>query len=115
MRQAHSSKRNLAVVFSANPVIVGDMKPLSTSLRLGALLLGLATVGFWALRGAHAGWTQTSVTTMRIDEVTGLEYPERTDRFVPGLDFLAGALGLTIGMGAASLWTARRSRSQRTA
>lgn len=54
---------------------------------LGALL-------FWLIRGAHVGWTQTSVKIEQFDPVTGLNYPVYEDRFLPGLDFLVCALTL---------------------
>ena len=61
-------------------------------LRLLALTLASAAVGFWLATGGHRGWTKTSVAVKTMDEVTGLEAIRYEKRFVPGLDFLGGAL-----------------------
>lgn len=62
------------------------------------LLLSFCTafggVGFWLMKGAHGGWTLTSVKIEKLDEITGLTYPTYEDQFVPGIDFLVGCLGL---------------------
>lgn len=63
-------------------------------LFVAALLVALATGGFWAARGAHRGWTQDRVPVKSVDEVTGLEHITYEDRYVPGVDFLGGGLAL---------------------
>jgi len=54
-------------------------------------LLALGTTTFWALKGAHTGWSQTSVKTEQLDDITGLSFPVYQDKFVPGVDFLLAA------------------------
>jgi hypothetical protein len=59
-----------------------------------ALILFLAAAGLWFLKGAHRGFTKTTVEVKTVDEVTGIEGIEYKKQFVPGLDFLgAAALG----------------------
>ncbi len=58
------------------------------------LLAGLVT---WLARGAHTGWTQTSVPVKTLDEVTGIESIDYEKQFVPGVDFLGAVL---LGAGA---------------
>ncbi|MDX2080976.1 MAG: YceI family protein [Terrimicrobiaceae bacterium] len=65
---------------------------LRTIVRLVAILSILSVTGFWFASGADRGWTKTSVTTMKTDEITGLEFPVIENRFVPGVDFLAAGL-----------------------
>jgi hypothetical protein len=60
--------------------------------RLLALVLAVAAVGLWLATGANSGWTKTSVPVKTLDEVTGLEGIQYQKRFLPGLDFLGGAL-----------------------
>ena len=55
-----------------------------------ALLLGSAALWFWG--GRSLGWTKTSIMTTRIEPVTGLEERVWEKRFVPGVDFLGGAI-----------------------
>jgi len=55
-------------------------------------VIAVATVMFWLVAGAHRGWTKTSVPVKSVDEVTGLEGITYERRFVPGIDFLGGAL-----------------------
>ncbi len=52
----------------------------------------VGALAVWLATGANRGWTKTSVATMRVDEITGIESPHYEKRFVPGLDFLWGAL-----------------------
>jgi hypothetical protein len=61
-------------------------------LQAVALLLAVGAVAFWAAQGAHRGWTQTRVMEKTVDEVTGQDIVTWQDRFVPGVDFLGGAL-----------------------
>lgn len=74
-------------------------------LRAAALVVVLAAVAGWTLGGARVGWTQTSVTHLQTDEITGIEYPVRQPAFVPGLEIpVAGAL-LAAGLAGLSLFS----------
>lgn len=61
-------------------------------LRTLALVLLVAAGLTWLATGANRGWTRTSVAIKTVDDVTGLEGIEYRKQFVPGLDFLGGAL-----------------------
>lgn len=66
--------------------------------RLGLRFLGLfavvAVIAAWLFLGADRGWTKTTSTIQKTDEITGIVYPVIEKRFTPGLDFLAaGILG----------------------
>jgi len=61
-------------------------------LQLVALVIVFAAVTFWFVTGAHRGWTKTSEAKKTLDEITGIEGITYEQRFVPGLDFLGGAL-----------------------
>jgi hypothetical protein len=70
-------------------------------LQVVAVLLAVGAITFWAAQGAHRGWTQTRVMEKTVDEVTGQDIVAWKDRFVPGVDFLGGALlgaGLLAGV-----------------
>lgn len=67
-------------------------------LRVAALALLFATVGFWAAKGAHTGWSQNQVPVKQTDEITGIEYVTYEDRFVPGVEFLGAGAGLAAGL-----------------
>jgi hypothetical protein len=81
------------------------------SLRLLALLLALASLGFWAAKGAHTGWSQDRVPVKQLDEVTGLEQITYEDRYVPGLDFLGGGLALAGLLAGVSLFVRNQNKS----
>jgi hypothetical protein len=70
-------------------------------LRAIAVILFLATTGFWLAAGANLKWTKTSVEKRTLDEVTGIEGITYEKKFVPGIDFLVAAnltaSGLLIG------------------
>ncbi len=59
-----------------------------------ALGLVVAVIGFWAIKGAHTGWSQNRVPRSKTDEVTGIVYTVYENRYVPGIDLLAGGVGL---------------------
>jgi hypothetical protein len=61
-------------------------------LRRSALALAMVAAFAWPALGANRGWTRTSVAVKTIDDVTGIEGIQYHKQFVPGLDFLGGAL-----------------------
>jgi hypothetical protein len=71
---------------------------IARALLVLALLIALGGAAVWLATGAHRGWSQTSVQTMQLDEITGIETPVYEDRFVAGVDFL----GITL-LGAGAL------------
>jgi len=74
-------------------------------LQLVALAILFAAVTLWFVTGANRGWTKTSEPKKMLDEVTGIEGITYEKRFLPGLDFLGGALlGAGILAGAALLF-----------
>jgi hypothetical protein len=82
---------------------------LATGLRVAAFVLLLGSAGFWALKGAHRGWSQHQVPVKQLDEITGIEFVTYEDRFVPGLEFLLGGAGLAAGLAAASFFVSRKT------
>jgi hypothetical protein len=67
---------------------------LSFLLKRTALVIAVAGFAVWAIGGARIGWTQTSVVTLQLDEITGIQFPVREAAFLPGLEvpFVASAL-----------------------
>lgn len=61
-------------------------------LRWTSLVLVLAAAVLWLSAGANRGWTKTSVPKKFVDEVTRLDGITYERRFVPGVDFLGGAV-----------------------
>lgn len=76
-------------------------------LQLLALVLALGTAGFWVAKGAHRGWSQHRVPVKQVDEITGLDHITYEDRYVPGVEVLAGGLGLAGLLGLAALFVSR--------
>ncbi len=84
-------------------------------LRACSLLLVLVTVGFWAAKGAHRGWSQHRVPVRKIDEVTGIVFTAYEDRFVPGVEVLAAGSALAAAIfGATFLLRASPTRPNPT-
>ena len=59
-------------------------------LRIAALIVLLGGLGFWVAKGANTGWTKNRVEKKTVDEVTGIEAISYDERFIPGVEFLAG-------------------------
>jgi len=67
---------------------------LRLALRLAAAFCLVFGLTFWAGKGAHTGWSMDRVPTTEVDEITGIEFITYKDRFVPGIEWLGGAVGL---------------------
>jgi hypothetical protein len=95
----------------SNPAQTNASKPSAArlGLRVAALIVLLATVGFWAAKGAHTGWTQNQVPVKQTDEITGIEFVTYEDRFVPGVEFLGAGTGLAAGLFVVSLFFKRKT------
>ena len=76
-----------------------------TKLRVVALLVALGVIGFWLFRGADLGWSKTSVPHKQVDPVTELEVNVYENRFVPGVDFLAGGILTSVVIAAVSFFS----------
>lgn len=77
---------------------------------LMGVLIALGVCGWWASKGAHVGWTKTSVAVEKIDEITEIPYVEYEDRLVPGVEFPAGAVVVGGALVAIGLWKGRGKR-----
>lgn len=65
-------------------------------LRLLAVVVLLGSVIWWVQAGRHPGWTKNKVFVEKVDEITGISYPEAQDKLVPGVDVLASAGALSL-------------------
>jgi hypothetical protein len=73
-------------------------------IALSGLLTLAGTVGYWMAKGAHRGWSQHRVPVSQTDEVTGIAFTTYENRFVPGLEILAGGVALAGGLFALSFF-----------
>jgi hypothetical protein len=67
-------------------------------LRILGALFALAIFSYWAAAGMNTGWTKDKIALKKTDEVTGIEYLEYQDHFLPGLEFLTLGVGLGLAM-----------------
>jgi hypothetical protein len=67
-----------------------------SAIRLLALFLLSTCFSWWWAGGANTGWTKTYLTTKATDEVTGIVYEVKQEKFVPGVDFVAAGTGLSL-------------------
>ena len=73
-------------------------------IALSALLTLAGTVGYWVAKGAHRGWSQHRVPVSQTDEVTGIAFTTYENRFIPGIEILAGGVALAGGLFALSFF-----------
>jgi hypothetical protein len=71
-------------------------------LRVTALVVAVAAFSFWLAKGAHRGWSKTSVPVKKTDPITEIAYQDYEQRFVPGLDFLLAGVLCSVGVSLAS-------------
>lgn len=93
----------------STPTSAAKPAPLRTGLRVVAAVLLVATVGFWAAKGAHTGWSMNQVPVKQLDEITGIEFVTYEKRFVPGIEFLGGGVGFATGLFVVSLLFKRKT------
>jgi hypothetical protein len=86
-----------------------------TLTRLLALFLLSTCLSWWWFSGADLGWTKTYVTIPATDEITGIQYEVKQEKFVPGVDFVTAGIGLSLAIFAASfLLSHKTSKIQQT-
>jgi len=68
------------------------LRTIAILIIIAGLLFGVGSLGIWFSLGAHVGWSKTYIEEAKQDEITGIEYVERIDKFVPGVDFLIPAI-----------------------
>jgi hypothetical protein len=81
-------------------------------LRISALVLALLVSGVWLGTGAHRGWTKTSVRTIEIEPVTGLENPVVKKQFVMGVELLSAGLIVAAALAGASFFFQPKSNQK---
>jgi hypothetical protein len=83
-------------------------------LRITGALFAVVILSYWVAAGSNTGWTKDNVTTMKTDEVTGIEYPEAKKHFVPGIEFLAIGVGCGVALIGATFLFRKRSNHPHT-
>ena len=94
---------------NSTPTSAAKPAPLRTGLRVAAAVLFVATLGFWAAKGAHTGWSMNQVPVKQLDEITGIEFVTYEIRFVPGVEFLGAGVGFATGLFVVSLLFKRKT------
>ncbi|MGK0237057.1 MAG: hypothetical protein ACKVGW_05445 [Verrucomicrobiia bacterium] len=80
-----------------------------TILRIAGPVIFLIGISIWMTGGARAGFSNTSIVYVEIDEITGIESKKYEDGFVPGLEFMAiGFFGFAVTLGAAAFFENKR-------
>ena len=77
-------------------------------LRIAAVAALVATLAIWIGTGSHVGWTQTTITTLQHDEITGINYPVHQSGFIAGVEVLAVGVATAAVLAAASVISRRR-------
>jgi hypothetical protein len=67
-------------------------------LRIAGALFALVIFSYWAAAGSNNGWTKDKIALKKTDEITGIEYVEYQDHFLPGLEFLIAGTGFGLAV-----------------
>ncbi|KXU37139.1 hypothetical protein AXK11_02915 [Cephaloticoccus primus] len=70
--------------------------PIRLALRLIAAFVFVFGLVYWAGKGAHTGWSMNRVPVTQVDEITEIEFTTYEERFVPGIEWLGGAMALGV-------------------
>ena len=84
------------------------------SLQILAVVLAVATLSVWLVKGANTGFTKNRVQVKTVDPITEIEQVEWQDKFLPGLDFLGGGLGVAGALLVSSLFIRKSNKQQQT-
>lgn len=79
------------------------------AIRLFALFIFSTCLSWWWFGGADTGWTKTYTTIPATDEITGIQYEVKHEKFTPGLDFVAVGTGLSFAIFATSFLFSRKN------
>lgn len=84
------------------------------ALQILAVVLAVATLSVWVAKGANTGWTKNRVQVKTVDPITEIEQVEWQDKFLPGMDFLGGGLGVAGALLVGSLFIRKSNKQQQT-
>ena len=79
-------------------------------LRFVGLLVIVGTIGWWFNAGKNTGWTKNKVAVEKKDEITEIVYIEYEDRYIPGVEILAGGVGAGVVLLVLSLFGRKKVR-----
>ncbi len=83
---------------NATPPPPGTIPAWRVLLRILGALFALAIFSYWAAAGSNVGWTKDKIEIKKTDEITGIEFTEYQDHFLPGIEFLAAGTGLGLAL-----------------
>lgn len=82
--------------------LIKASSPTGKKLRHGLRLVGgsliLAAFALWVKTGAHPGFTKNRVEISRLDPITQIEYTDYEERLVLGVEYLAAASVVGLGL-----------------
>ena len=67
-------------------------------LRNFGALFALGIFSYWAAAGWNTGFTKDKIEIRKTDEITGIEFIEYQDHFLPGIEFLTIGTGLGLAL-----------------
>lgn len=77
---------------------------LRLGLRLLAVVILVGSAGYWTASGAHTGWSMNRIPVHQTDDITGIAYVTYQEKFVPGIEWLAGGMALAVMLAALSFF-----------
>ena len=83
------------------------------TLQVLAALVATGVLATWLGTGAHRGWTKTSLQSMTLDEVTGIESPTYRKGFVAGVDFLGAGVLAAGALAVVSLFFRKQNKDHK--
>lgn len=84
------------------------------ALQILAVMLAVATLSVWLAKGANTKFTKNRIQVKTVDPITEIEQVEWQDKFLPGLDFLGGGLGVAGALLGGSLFLRKSNKQQQT-
>jgi hypothetical protein len=79
-------------------------------LRIVGAIIALSVVAYWAASGSNTGWTKDKTAVMKTDEITGIQYAEYQDHFVPGIELLGLGTGFGLALIAISFFPSKKTK-----
>jgi hypothetical protein len=79
-------------------------------LRFVGALLAVVVFAYWAAAGSNTGWTKDKLEIKKTDEVTGIEYVEYKNHFLPGIEFLVLGTGFGLALIGITFFPSKKSK-----
>lgn len=84
----------------------------ATAIRIAAPAVLILSLILWMYGGAQAGFYRTYYQVQKVDEITGIEYSEKVNALLPGIETLFLGFLAFIALSGFNAWLENKNQKQ---